>query len=186
MFTIMLHNCGTFSMKEGRSYQKVLLRKTKNCGAIWKKIISLIIITQRRRAELSSCINKGSPIVQRHPFRPFYTLGNRNLEPRILVRLSTLQSSCLRTISSVRLCLQSCDKRLSLMRLTSIEFKKSVDEGFLLLLAQFNILFHFAASSIAQYSSCSSSSSSSSSSFRPIRQVNGAFWRGRRVKYRDK
>src|SRR5438046_8723026 len=50
---------------------------------------------------------------------------------------------CFRFTSSLCLCLQPCDKRLLLLRLTGTEPKKFVGEGILLLLAQFDILLIF-------------------------------------------
>src|SRR5437762_6742560 len=48
-----------------------------------------------------------------------------------------------RSTSSLCLCLQPCDKRLLLPRLTGTELKKFVGEGILLLLAQFDIFLIF-------------------------------------------
>src|SRR5438552_19135844 len=50
---------------------------------------------------------------------------------------------CFRLTSSLCLCLQPCDKRLLLLRLTGTELKKFVGEGILLLLAQFDIFLIF-------------------------------------------
>src|SRR5438552_9249330 len=50
---------------------------------------------------------------------------------------------CFRFTSSLCLCLQPCDKRLLLLRLTGTEPKEFVGKGILLLLAQFDILLIF-------------------------------------------
>src|SRR5437667_955603 len=50
---------------------------------------------------------------------------------------------CFQFTSSLCLCLQPCDKRLLLLRLTGTELKKFVGECILLLLAQFDIFLIF-------------------------------------------